>query len=90
MKARVYPFMGKNIKKILFTISCKQRSIYLIGKLIFCVLSSVVLKQEEEPVVVTYTHMFDTCTQDWFAVASILENHLLTLKMKTHHSARPS
>ena len=28
--------------------------------------SSVVLKQAEEPVVVTYTHMFDTCTQDWF------------------------
>ena len=28
---RVYPFMAKNIKKILFTNSCKQRSIYLIG-----------------------------------------------------------
>ena len=44
--------------------------------------SSVVLKQAEEPMVVTYTHMFDTCTQDWFAVASILENLLLTLKME--------
>ena len=32
--------------------------------------------------VVTYTHMFDTCTQDWFAVASILENLLLTLEME--------
>ena len=42
--------------------------------------SSVVLKQTEEPMVVTYTHMFDSCTQDWFAVASILENLLLTLK----------
>ena len=44
--------------------------------------SSVVLKQAEEPIVVTYTHMFDTCTQDWFAVASILENLPLTLKME--------
>ena len=44
--------------------------------------SSVVLKQAEEPMVVTYTHIFDTCTQDWFAVASILENLLLTLKMQ--------
>ena len=26
--------------------------------------------------------MFDTCTQDWFAVASILENLLLTLKVE--------
>ena len=26
--------------------------------------SSVVLKQTGEPMVVTYTHMFDTCTQD--------------------------
>ena len=25
--------------------------------------SSVVLKQAEEPMVVTYTHMFDTCTR---------------------------
>ena len=30
----------------------------------------------------TCTHMFDSCMQDWFAVASILENLLLTLKMK--------
>ena len=42
--------------------------------------SIVVLKQAGEPMVVTYTHMFDSCTQDWFAVASILENLLLTLK----------
>ncbi|PFX22825.1 hypothetical protein AWC38_SpisGene12652 [Stylophora pistillata] len=32
--------------------------------------------------VVTYTHMFDACTQDWFAVAYILENLLLTLKLE--------
>ena len=44
--------------------------------------SRVVLKQTEEPMVVNYTHMFDTCTQDWFAVAFILENLLLTLKME--------
>ena len=30
--------------------------------------------------VVTYTHLFDTCVQDWFAIASILENLLFTLK----------
>ena len=44
--------------------------------------SSVVQKsgQAEEPVVTTYVHLFDSCTQDWFAVASILENLLLTLK----------
>ena len=44
--------------------------------------SSVVLKQAEEPMVITYTHMFDTCTQECFTVASILENLLLTLKME--------
>ena len=44
--------------------------------------SSVVVKtgQTEEPVVVTYTHLFDSCVQDWFAIASILENLLFTLK----------
>ena len=41
---------------------------------------SVALKQTEEPMVVTYTNLFDSCTQDWFAVTSILENLLLTLK----------
>jgi len=32
--------------------------------------SSVVCKtgQAEEPVVVTFTHLFDTCVQDWFAI----------------------
>ena len=44
--------------------------------------SSVVVKtgQEEEPMVVTYTHLFDSCVQDWFAVASILEDLLFALK----------
>lgn len=47
--------------------------------------SIVVLKQAEEPVVVTYTHMFDAYSQEWFAVASILENLLLTLKCTFDH-----
>ena len=44
--------------------------------------SSVVAKtgQAEEPMVVTFTHLFDTCVQDWFAIASILENLLFALK----------
>ena len=29
--------------------------------------------------VTSYTHLFDQCTQDWFAVASIIED-LLTQK----------
>ena len=47
-----------------------------------CHVSSVVVKtgQAEEPMVVTYTHLFDTCVQDWSAIASILENLLFTLK----------
>ena len=28
----------------------------------------------------TYIHLFDECTQNWFAVASIIENTLATLK----------
>ena len=44
--------------------------------------SSVVAKtgQAEEPMVVTFTHLFDTCVQDWFAIASIVGNLLFTLK----------
>ena len=30
--------------------------------------------------VTTYVHLFDPCTQDWFAVASVVENLLLTIK----------
>lgn len=44
--------------------------------------SNVVLKQAEEPMVVTYIHVFHACTKDCFAVASILENLLLTLQME--------
>ena len=39
----------------------------------------------EEPTVTTYVHLFDSCNQDWFAVASILENVLQLLK-KEHPS----
>ena len=40
--------------------------------------SSVVTKNDETAKieVSTYTHIIDSCTQDWFAVASILENLL--------------
>ena len=30
--------------------------------------------------VFSYTHIFDTCTQDWYAVTSIIENLLQTIK----------
>ena len=35
---------------------------------------------KEEPTVTTYAHLFDSSNQDWFAVASILENVLQLLK----------
>ena len=35
---------------------------------------------KEEPTVTTYAHLFDSCNQDWFVVASILENVLQLLK----------
>lgn len=46
--------------------------------------SSVVSKgsSSETVVVSTYAHLFDSCRQDWYAVASIIENLLLTLKSK--------
>jgi hypothetical protein len=45
-------------------------------------ISSIVSKEiESETVVVTsYMHLFDSCTQDWFSVASIFENLLQTIK----------
>jgi hypothetical protein len=44
--------------------------------------SSVVSKDlsKETVVVYTYVHLFDSCTQNWYAVASIIENLLLTIK----------
>ena len=49
--------------------------------------SSAVFKTrpKEEPTVTTYAHLFDSCNQDWFAVASIMENVLQLLK-KEHPS----
>ena len=49
--------------------------------------SSAVFKTgpKEEPTVTTYAHLFDCCNQDWFAVASILENVVQLLK-KEHPS----
>ena len=32
--------------------------------------------------VTSYTHLFDQCTQDWFAVASVIEDLLTHVKMK--------
>ena len=35
--------------------------------------------------VTSYTHTFDQCTQDWYAVASIIEHLLLHLKQQDPH-----
>ena len=49
-------------------------------------ISSVVSKSEAGVTeVVAYAHMFDSCTQDWFAVASIIE-HLLSFIKKERPS----
>ena len=44
--------------------------------------SSVISKgsSSDTVVVTTYAHLFNSCTQDWFAVASVIENLLLTIK----------
>lgn len=44
--------------------------------------SSVVIKNvlTDSVEVQTYVHLFDNCTQDWYSVASIIENLLLKLK----------
>ena len=44
--------------------------------------SSVISKGSlsDTVVVTTYAHLFNSCTQDWFAVASVIENLLLTIK----------
>ena len=50
-------------------------------------MSSAVFKTgpKEETTLTTYANLFDSCNQDWFAVASILENVLQLLK-KEHPS----
>ena len=47
-------------------------------------ISSVVFKDpnSEEVEVQSYAHLFDSCTQDWCAVASILEDLLVKLKSR--------
>ena len=44
--------------------------------------SSVISKgsSSDTVVVTTYAHLFNSCTQDWFAVASVIANLLLTIK----------
>ena len=45
--------------------------------------SSVISKGSSSDTVVglhNYAHLFNSCTQDWFAVASVIENLLLTIK----------
>ena len=48
-------------------------------------ISSVIFKDEDsrEVEVQSYAHLFDCCTQDWYAVASILED--LLVKFKSSH-----
>ena len=48
-------------------------------------ISSVIFKDEnsKEIEVQSYAHLFDSCTQDWYAVASILE--ALLFKFKSTH-----
>ena len=50
-------------------------------------ISSVIFKDEnsKEVEVQSYAHLFDSCTQDWYAVASILEDLLVKFK-STHPS----
>ena len=50
-------------------------------------ISSVIFKDEnsKEVEVLSYAHLFDSCTQDWYGVASILEDLLVKLK-STHPS----
>ena len=49
--------------------------------------SRVIFKDEnrKEGEVQSYAHLFNTCTQDWYAVSSILENLLVKFK-STHRS----
>ena len=44
--------------------------------------SSVITRREESLEVTCYVHLLDSCRQDWFAVLSILENLLFTIKLR--------
>ena len=43
-------------------------------------LSSVITKQADTLKITSYAHLFNSCSQDWFAVLSILENLLSVIK----------
>ena len=46
-------------------------------------ISSVISRSQSDTFeVISYAHLFDQCTQDWFAVTSILEDLLKHLKLK--------
>ena len=46
-------------------------------------ISSVISRSQSDTAeVIPYAHLFDQCTQDWFAVTSILEDLLKQLKVK--------
>ena len=43
-------------------------------------ISSVITKQADTLKITSYAHLFNSCSQDWFAVLSILENLLSVIK----------
>lgn len=46
-------------------------------------ISSVISRSQSDTIDVTsYAHLFDQCTQDWFAVSSIIEDLITQLKVK--------
>ena len=55
-------------------------------------ISSVVSKElESDTVIVTsYVHLFDSCAQDWYSVASIFENLLITIRTAHPMQSRPT
>jgi hypothetical protein len=61
---------------------CEKQSDWYNKRSLSWHISSVVLHNEksESYEVVSYVHLFDQCTQDWFAVTSIIENLLAHLK----------
>ena len=49
-------------------------------------------EDEDRVEVDTFFHIFDSCTQDWFSVASIVEHVLSVIKIErpTHHQIFPT
>lgn len=43
-------------------------------------ISSVIIRQAERLKITSYAHLFNSCSQDWFSVLSILENLLSIIK----------